>query len=144
MGFRRAPIMPVSWAAIRLHFFFSTCVFFPLFSPLETHLVVFPGWSTSRILTPLVGMRCYPHKSGTCGKDRTSGTCSILASANPKLSKAYHLSLVSACSRQRSLHYQPIYADRLRSTFAVRETASLCIMGAPRLPPLNPSESIML
>ena len=29
-------------------------------------------------------------------------------------------------------------------TFAVRETASLGIMGEPRLPPLNPSESIVL
>ena len=29
-------------------------------------------------------------------------------------------------------------------TFAVRETASLGIMGAPRVPPLNPSESIVL
>ena len=32
----------------------------------------------------------------------------------------------------------------LRSTFAVRETAPLGIMGAPRVPPLNPSESIVL
>ena len=32
----------------------------------------------------------------------------------------------------------------LRSTFAVRETASLGIIGAPRVPPLNPSESIVL
>ena len=32
----------------------------------------------------------------------------------------------------------------VRSTFAVRETASLGIMGAPRVPPLNPSESIVL
>ena len=30
------------------------------------------------------------------------------------------------------------------STFAVRETASLGIMGAPGVPPLNPSESIVL
>ena len=29
-------------------------------------------------------------------------------------------------------------------TFAVRETASLGIMGEPRVPPLNPSESIVL
>ena len=29
-------------------------------------------------------------------------------------------------------------------TFAVQETASLSIMGAPRVPPLNPSESIVL
>ena len=29
-------------------------------------------------------------------------------------------------------------------TFAVRETASLGIMGAPRVPPLKPSESIVL
>ena len=29
-------------------------------------------------------------------------------------------------------------------TFAVRETASLGIMGAPRVPPLNPSELIVL
>ena len=29
-------------------------------------------------------------------------------------------------------------------TFAVRETASLGIMGAPRVPPLNPSETIVL
>ena len=36
------------------------------------------------------------------------------------------------------------YADRpVRSTFAVRETASLGIMKAPRVPPLNPSESIV-
>ena len=32
----------------------------------------------------------------------------------------------------------------LRSTFAVRETASLGIMGVPRLPPSNPSETIVL
>ena len=32
----------------------------------------------------------------------------------------------------------------VRSTFGVRETASLGIMGAPRVPPLNPSESIVL
>ena len=34
----------------------------------------------------------------------------------------------------------------LRSTFAVRQTASLGlgIMGEPRLPPLNPSETIVL
>ena len=31
----------------------------------------------------------------------------------------------------------------VRSTFAVRETASLGIMGAPRVPPLNPSETIV-
>ena len=30
------------------------------------------------------------------------------------------------------------------TTFAVRETASLGIMGAPRVPPLNPSETIVL
>ena len=29
-------------------------------------------------------------------------------------------------------------------TFAVRETASLGIMGEPRVPPLNPLESIVL
>ena len=32
----------------------------------------------------------------------------------------------------------------VRSTFAVRETASLGIMGEPRVPPLNPSETIVL
>ena len=32
----------------------------------------------------------------------------------------------------------------VRSTFAVGETASLGIMGPPRVPPLNPSESIVL
>ena len=32
----------------------------------------------------------------------------------------------------------------LRSTFAVRGTASLGIMGEPRVPPLNPSETIVL
>ena len=32
----------------------------------------------------------------------------------------------------------------LRSTFAVRETASLGIMGEPRVPSLNPSETIVL
>ena len=32
----------------------------------------------------------------------------------------------------------------LRSTFAVRETASLGIMGTPRVPPFNPSETIVL
>ena len=32
----------------------------------------------------------------------------------------------------------------VRSTFAVRETASLGIMGAPRVPSLNPSETIVL
>ena len=32
----------------------------------------------------------------------------------------------------------------VRSTFAVRETASLGRMGAPRVPPLNPAETIVL
>ena len=32
----------------------------------------------------------------------------------------------------------------VRSTFAVRETASLGIMGEPRVSPLHPSESIVL
>ena len=32
----------------------------------------------------------------------------------------------------------------VRSTFAVRETASLGIMGEPRVSPLNPSETIVL
>ena len=32
----------------------------------------------------------------------------------------------------------------LRSTFTVRETASLGIMGEPRVPPLNPSETIVM
>ena len=32
----------------------------------------------------------------------------------------------------------------VRSTFAVRETASLGIMGAPRVTPLNPSVTIVL
>ena len=32
----------------------------------------------------------------------------------------------------------------VRSTFAVRETVSLGIMGEPRVPPLNPSETIVL
>ena len=44
------------------------------------------------------------------------------------------------------LSYKPLMLNvqHLRSTFAVRETASLGIMGAPRVPPLNPSESIVL
>ena len=37
-----------------------------------------------------------------------------------------------------------LWGRAVRSTFAVRETASLGIMGAPRVPPLNPSESIVL
>ena len=36
------------------------------------------------------------------------------------------------------------FCPPLRSTFAVRETASLGIMGETRVPPLNPSELIML
>ena len=44
------------------------------------------------------------------------------------------ITLVSIISRCRPV----------RSTFSVRETASLGIMGAPRVPPLNPSESIVL
>ena len=36
------------------------------------------------------------------------------------------------------------YAERRQPTFAVRETASLGIMGAPWVPPLNPSETIVL
>ena len=42
---------------------------------------------------------------------------------------------------------QTIYEKKMNNltmTFAVRETASLGIMGAPRVPPLNPSESIVL
>ena len=38
----------------------------------------------------------------------------------------------------------PHYAERRSLTFAVRETESLSIMGEPRVPPLNPSESIVL
>ena len=41
---------------------------------------------------------------------------------------------------QNNTHFCP----PLRSSFAVRETASLGIMGAPRVPPLNPSETIVL
>ena len=37
-----------------------------------------------------------------------------------------------------------ILCPPVRSTFAVRETASLGIMEAPGLPPLNPSETIEL
>ena len=44
--------------------------------------------------------------------------------------------------------YLYIYGNKFQLssvlTFAVRETASLGIMGAPRVPPLNPSESIVL
>ena len=36
------------------------------------------------------------------------------------------------------------FCPPLRSTFAVRETASLGIMGEPMVPPLNPSETIVL
>ena len=36
------------------------------------------------------------------------------------------------------------FCPQLRSTFAVRESASLAIMEAPRVPPLNPSETIVL
>ena len=42
--------------------------------------------------------------------------------------------------RRSSTHLCP----PLRSTFAVRETASLGIMGEPRVPLLNPSETIVL
>ena len=46
------------------------------------------------------------------------------------------------------MFYVCIYVSHLcrpvRSTFVVRETASLGIMGEPRVPPLNPSESIVL
>jgi len=40
--------------------------------------------------------------------------------------------------------YNIYTANIYKWTFAVRETASLGIMGAPRVPPLNPSESIVL
>ena len=36
------------------------------------------------------------------------------------------------------------FCPPLRPTFAVRETASLGIIGAPRVTPLNPSETIVL
>ena len=42
------------------------------------------------------------------------------------------------------LDFPSIYFPSIYSTFAVRETASLGIMGAPRVPPLNPTESIVL
>ena len=44
----------------------------------------------------------------------------------------------------RTSSYYPINAERFVPTFAVRETASLGIMGSPRVPPLNPSESIVI
>ena len=44
----------------------------------------------------------------------------------------------------RTIFNQNLQCRPVRSTFAVRETASLGIMGAPRVPPLNPSESIVL
>ena len=40
--------------------------------------------------------------------------------------------------------FPPLRFRNQVSTFAVRETASLGIMGAPRVPPLNPSETIVL
>ena len=43
-----------------------------------------------------------------------------------------------------SIHIISHLCRPVRSTFAVRETASLGIMGEPRVPPLNPSESIVL
>ena len=43
---------------------------------------------------------------------------------------------------QRSLEINPFFPTV--PTFAVRETASLGMMGAPRVPPLNPSETIVL
>ena len=45
--------------------------------------------------------------------------------------------------RSSSLNLTHLWAP-LRSTFAVRETASLGIMEGPRVPPLNPSETIVL
>ena len=44
--------------------------------------------------------------------------------------------------RQPIHHFNPFMPTV--PTFAVRETASLGIMGAPRVPPLNPSETIVL
>ena len=55
--------------------------------------------------------------------------------------------ILSRCRVPRFRHHnkQLTHLCRpVRSTFAVRETASLGIMGAPRVPPLNPSESIVL
>ena len=40
--------------------------------------------------------------------------------------------------------YPPLRFRNQVPTFAVRETAYLGIMGEPRVPPLNPSDSIVL
>ena len=50
------------------------------------------------------------------------------------------VALVEVLHRPCLIHFYP----PLRSTFAVRETASLGIMGPPRVLPFNPSESIVL
>ena len=52
----------------------------------------------------------------------------------------------SMISREDELthFFPPLRFRKQVPTFAVRETASLGIMGEPRVPPLNPSEMIVL
>ena len=64
----------------------------------------------------------------------TCAHCTNLWPCNARIEpcrKTVHLRLTHLC--------RPV-----RSTFAVRDTASLGIMGAPRVPPLNPPETIVL
>ena len=64
----------------------------------------------------------------------------ILKSNGSDLDDTSKSSLIDGLAHQILTHLYP----PLRSTFAVRETASPGLMGAPRVPPLNPSESIVL
>ena len=54
------------------------------------------------------------------------------------------LAATVGCRATHSTRHLTHLCPPLRSTFAVRETASLGIMGEPRVPPLNPPETIVL
>ena len=60
---------------------------------------------------------------------------------------SFKINLKVAQTRNPDIDRKNIYIKHLYPTVptcAVRETASLGIMGAPRVPPLNPSETIVL
>ena len=96
------------------------------------------------------------HNGGTSGAPftplRVDSALSIYVYYTPQvteqriLDSAHSTQLFGKNSKLASIHAQCSYAPFVPTvpTFAVRETVSLGIMGAPRVPPLNPSESIVL
>ena len=81
-------------------------------------------------------------KQNYINSDRTSREISTTLSSNFEYTESPMLIDHHESSTDRQVVVNPFVPTV--PTCAVRETASLGIMGAPRVPPLNPSESIVL